>query len=123
RSCRQPQIWMAAIFVDGAPPMGGEIIRAVAPDRRGLAPIDQLFGRAWRSWPDVSGEQERGPRLWPDLPPRLEAGEGEPPPRADRSFAAFWLPFQDVNTHNHTAQWVETVPAPLPPINPPPIIP
>ncbi len=27
----------------------------------------------------------------------------------DRSFPAFWLPFQDVNAHNHTAQWVERV--------------
>ncbi len=27
----------------------------------------------------------------------------------DRSFPAFWLPFQDVNAHNHTAQWVEKV--------------
>jgi hypothetical protein len=25
----------------------------------------------------------------------------------DRSFPAFWLPFQDVNSHNHSAQWVE----------------
>ena len=28
---------------------------------------------------------------------------------SDRSFPAFWLPFQDVTSHNHTAQWVETV--------------
>ena len=27
----------------------------------------------------------------------------------DRSFPAFWLPFQDVTAHNHSAQWVETV--------------
>jgi hypothetical protein len=27
----------------------------------------------------------------------------------DRSFPAFWLPFQDVNAHNHTAQWVEKI--------------
>jgi hypothetical protein len=27
----------------------------------------------------------------------------------DRSYPAFWLPFQDVNSHNHSAQWVETV--------------
>jgi hypothetical protein len=25
----------------------------------------------------------------------------------DRSFPAFWLPFQDVASHNHAAQWVE----------------
>jgi hypothetical protein len=27
----------------------------------------------------------------------------------DRSFPAFWLPFQDVTAHNHSAQWVEQV--------------
>jgi hypothetical protein len=27
----------------------------------------------------------------------------------DPSFPAFWLPFQDVTTHNHTAQWTTTV--------------
>ncbi len=32
----------------------------------------------------------------------------------DRSFPAFWLPFQDVNSHNHSAQWVESI-APPPP--------
>jgi hypothetical protein len=31
----------------------------------------------------------------------------------DRSFPAFWLPFQDVTSHNHSAQWVEAV-QPLP---------
>ena len=34
---------------------------------------------------------------------------------ADRSYPAFWLPFQDVNSHNHSAQWVEKVQS-----NPPP---
>jgi hypothetical protein len=28
---------------------------------------------------------------------------------SDRSFPAFWLPFQDVNSHNHSAQWVEQI--------------
>ncbi len=27
----------------------------------------------------------------------------------DRSFPAFWLPFQDVTSHNHTAQWVQQI--------------
>ena len=27
----------------------------------------------------------------------------------DRSFPAFWLPFQDVTSHNHSAQWVEKI--------------
>jgi hypothetical protein len=30
----------------------------------------------------------------------------------DRSFPAFWLPFQDVRSHNHSAQWVEQVQGP-----------
>ncbi|HSQ66882.1 MAG TPA: hypothetical protein VLM85_26870 [Polyangiaceae bacterium] len=29
--------------------------------------------------------------------------------KGDRSFPAFWLPFQDVNSHNHSAQWVEKI--------------
>ena len=35
----------------------------------------------------------------------------------DRSYPAFWLPFQDVNSHNHSAQWVEKVQGPPPPQN------
>ncbi len=27
----------------------------------------------------------------------------------DRSFPAFWLPFQDVTSHNHSAQWVQQI--------------
>jgi hypothetical protein len=27
----------------------------------------------------------------------------------DPSFPGFWLPFQDISTHNHTAQWTQTV--------------
>jgi hypothetical protein len=34
---------------------------------------------------------------------------------SDRSYPAFWLPFQDVTAHNHSAQWVEKVQAPPPP--------
>ncbi len=51
QNCAQPQIWMAAVIVDGT-----------------------------RSIDDT-----------------------------DRSYPAFWLPFQDVTSHNHSAQWVETV--------------
>ena len=29
--------------------------------------------------------------------------------KTDRSYPAFWLPFQDVTAHNHSAQWVATV--------------
>jgi hypothetical protein len=27
----------------------------------------------------------------------------------DPSFVAFWLPFQDITTHNHTPQWTQTI--------------
>jgi hypothetical protein len=27
----------------------------------------------------------------------------------DPSNVAFWLPFQDITTHNHTPQWTQTV--------------
>jgi hypothetical protein len=33
----------------------------------------------------------------------------------DRSYPAFWLPFQDVTAHNHSAQWVAKVQGPPPP--------
>ena len=33
----------------------------------------------------------------------------------DPSFPAFWLPFQDIKTHNHTAQWTSTVVTTTPP--------
>ncbi len=29
--------------------------------------------------------------------------------KTDRSYPAFWLPFQDVTAHNHSAQWVDKV--------------
>jgi hypothetical protein len=32
--------------------------------------------------------------------------------REDRSYPAFWLPFQDVTAHNHSAQWVVKVASP-----------
>ena len=46
------------------------------------------------------------PQIWMgaiivDADPSLDTG--------DRSFPAFWLPFQDVNSHNHIAQWVEKI--------------
>jgi hypothetical protein len=37
----------------------------------------------------------------------------------DRSFPAFWLPFQDVTAHNHSAQWVEQVQGGPPPMSTP----
>ncbi|MGZ3449254.1 MAG: hypothetical protein ACXVEF_06620 [Polyangiales bacterium] len=49
------------------------------------------------------------PQIWMagvvvDEDPSLDA--------TDRSYPAFWLPFQDVNSHNHSAQWVEKVLSP-----------
>jgi hypothetical protein len=46
------------------------------------------------------------PQIWMaavrvDEDPSLDA--------TDRSFPAFWLPFQDVTSHNHSAQWVEQI--------------
>lgn len=35
----------------------------------------------------------------------------------DRSYPAFWLPFQDVTAHNHSAQWVSKVQSGPPPGN------
>src|SRR5581483_12186794 len=38
-----------------------------------------------------------------------DSGAGDP------SYPAFWLPFQDVNAHNHIAQWVTTIVGPTSP--------
>jgi hypothetical protein len=44
------------------------------------------------------------PQIWmaPFFPDRAAAG-------MDPSLPAFWLPFQDINTNNHIAQWTTTV--------------
>jgi hypothetical protein len=41
------------------------------------------------------------PQLWMAAINLGEAGTGDP------SFVAFWLPFQDITTHNHTPQWTQ----------------
>jgi hypothetical protein len=52
------------------------------------------------------------PQLWMAAI-NLSAAEVSNP--GDPSFPAFWLPFQDINTHNHTAQWTQTVVTTPPP--------
>jgi WD40-like Beta Propeller Repeat len=42
----------------------------------------------------------RAPQIWMAAIDLTAAAMG-----ADPSFAAFWLPYQDATTHNHTAQW------------------
>ncbi len=54
----------------------------------------------------VTFDNYAAPQIWMaaiivDPDPSLDA--------TDRSFPAFWLPFQDVTAHNHSAQWVTTV--------------
>jgi hypothetical protein len=54
--------------------------------------------------PGVGYEDCAKPQIWMgavvvDPDPALDAG--------DRSFPAFWLPFQSVDSHNHAAQWAE----------------
>ena len=54
----------------------------------------------------VMYEDYAQPQIWMaaiivDADPSLDA--------TDRSFPAFWLPFQDVTSHNHSAQWVDQV--------------
>jgi hypothetical protein len=53
------------------------------------------------------------PQLWMAAI-NLSASAGTDPSRV-----AFWLPFQDITTHNHTPQWTQAV-APPPPVTPPP---
>jgi hypothetical protein len=47
------------------------------------------------------------PQLWMAALNLTAAGELQT--QQDPSFTAFWLPFQDIQTHNHTAQWTTTL--------------
>ena len=46
------------------------------------------------------------PQLWMAA---INLTTAEVPNAADPSYPAFWLPFQDITTHNHTAQWTQSV--------------
>jgi hypothetical protein len=56
----------------------------------------------------VAGCQE--PQIWMAPLTFTEAQSGS----VDPSGVAFWLPYQDITTHNHTAQWTEQVQQPMP---------
>ena len=109
-NCAQPQIWMAAIIVDP-----DRTIDAAGPplDGPGLDRLRPALGPVLPRWLD------QALRAHPDRPATDDTRAAT---RTDRSYPAFWLPFQDVNAHNHTAQWVEKVMAPPTP-TPGPLIP
>ena len=82
---------------------------------------------SWPKWAPVLHDYYGGKIMWLTVSSarayglRLAAGEqtqlwmmGFDPARAaagqDPSFPAFWLPFQDMGSGNHIAQWSETVP-------------
>jgi hypothetical protein len=50
------------------------------------------------------------PQLWMAPITFTEAQSGT----VDPSGVAFWVPYQDIATHNHTAQWTQQVPQPMP---------
>jgi hypothetical protein len=54
----------------------------------------------------------RQPQIWMAA---INLSSAEVSTPTDPSFPAFWLPFQDIKTHNHTAQWTETVATQPPP--------
>jgi hypothetical protein len=54
---------------------------------------------------DMFGNNCKQPQLWMAAI-NLSSAEFAP---ADPSFPAFYLPFQDPKTHNHTAQWTTTI--------------
>jgi hypothetical protein len=67
-------------------------------------------------WLTFSSKRNYGVRLVGQSLPQLwmvaigvPQGEVQSPLTADPSFAAFWLPFQDIDTGNHIAQWTRTV--------------
>lgn len=83
-------------------------------------------GDSWPKWAPQLGTYESGPIMWMTFSSwrgyglRLNDGQraqlwmvGFDPKRAaagqDPSFTAFWLPFQDIGSGNHIAQWVTHV--------------
>jgi hypothetical protein len=79
-------------------------------------------------WLTFSSKRNYGVRLVGQSRPQLwmvavavPDGEVPMPLSGDPSYAAFWLPFQDISTGNHIAQWTRTVVAigaPRPPTPP-----
>lgn len=94
----------------GKNPDGSIIDNCYPPE----SPSNALYGNSPQplSKTGVGYENCQQPQIWMagvvvDEDPTLDS--------KDRSFPAFWLPFQDVNSHNHSAQWVEKILAPPPP--------
>jgi hypothetical protein len=94
----------------GKNPDGTDIDSCYPPE----GPTDPVYGGLPQplSKTGVSLADCAQPQIWMaavviDPDPSLDSG--------DRSFPAFWLPFQDVNSHNHSAQWVEKIVVPPPP--------
>jgi hypothetical protein len=52
------------------------------------------------------------PQLWMAPITFSEGSTGKDP-----SFPAFWIPYQDMTTHNHTAQWTQQAPIRPPPVD------
>jgi hypothetical protein len=107
--------------------------RAVRLDRANARGITDTQDRLTNSWPRVSpftttingrqvywltfsSKRNYGVRLVGQNRPQLwmvaigvPQSEVQSPLAADPSFSAFWLPFQDIDTGNHIAQWTRTV--------------
>jgi hypothetical protein len=110
-NCAQPQIWMAAVVVDQ--------MRIIdSPPRQ---PWDRgVFGQSLT----IGGREEAVGSWVPGMPLDKLRGDAftinqtaapaDTKP-TDRSYPAFWLPVQDVNAHNHTAQWTERIVSTSPP--------
>lgn len=76
-----------------------------------FSPFQQKQGSGRLFWVTISSTRKGGLRdpsgnrwLWMFAidPDKIAAGE-------DGSFAAFWLPFQDLNTSNHIGQWTQKI--------------
>jgi hypothetical protein len=85
-------------------------------------------GDSWPKWTPVVQKYKSGQLLWVTFSSRRQYGLrtpggpdstaqiwmtaidlGKAKTGADPSYPAFWLPFQDVKTGNHIAQWVTKV--------------
>lgn len=111
-------VWL--VRADGTKP---EVELKLANDAEGIAgqygnswpkfaPFVQKYKGRKLMWLTFSSRRDYGLRLKGKSQAQLwmvAIDPGKAEINTDPSYPAFWLPFQDINTGNHIAQWTETV--------------
>jgi len=111
-------IWVTPAKLAATPPTAIQLA-ALNTSMAGLtnswgrwAPFQQTFGSRSMFWVTISSKRDFGtrlvgvqrPQLWmtPFFPDQAAIG-------ADPSAPAFWLPFQNIDSSNHIAQWTQAI--------------